>query len=53
MTEHDDSLEIGIAAGMDVPMAMAISSRDEPPKPSGCSLVLAVVILIGTIWLLR
>ena len=39
MSDYDDSLEIGIAAGLDVPTAMVISERNddlEPPeRPTG------------------
>ena len=51
MSEHDDSLEIGIAAGLDIPTALVISECDEggsptPPasKPSGCAVMLIVIV---------
>ena len=34
MDEHDESLEVGIAAGLDVPTAMVLSERDDRP-PQG------------------
>ena len=41
MADHDESLEVGIAAGLDVPTAMVLSEQDEKPprrsSGSGCS----------------
>jgi hypothetical protein len=48
MTNHDESLEIGIAADLDVPTAMVISEHDdEPPKPAGkgCNWIVAAAII--------
>ena len=33
MSDHDESLEVGIAAGLDVATAMVISERDNPKQP--------------------
>ncbi len=56
MTEHDESLEVGIAAGLDVPTAMVVSERveDRLNKPSGkgynwAVFVVAVLGLIAMI----
>ena len=49
MSEHDESLEIGIAAGLDIPTAMVISEEKPPRKPSGC---LVVIVLVGLVALL-
>ena len=56
MEEHDESLEVGIAAGLDVPTAMVISERDDKP-PKGCSQAAVIVLVvvgavIGLLWLL-
>jgi hypothetical protein len=32
MAKHDDSLEVGLAAGLDVPTAIVLSEDDEPPQ---------------------
>jgi hypothetical protein len=53
MTDHDESLEIGIAAGLDIPSAMIISEQEkEPHKPTGkgCSPTV-LAILVGLIFL--
>ncbi|HEY4761588.1 MAG TPA: hypothetical protein VIH42_13485 [Thermoguttaceae bacterium] len=48
MTDHDESLEIGIASGLDVPTAMVISEQgDKPPKPTGKGCYRMVAVLIG------
>jgi len=46
MSDYDETLEIGIAAGLDVPTAMAIAQQDdEPPRrPSGCLGCLLVLL---------
>lgn len=49
MTEHDEALELGIAAGLDVPTAMVVSRQagDRPPeKPSGKGYNWAVFVVI-------
>ncbi len=40
-----DDLEIGIAAGLDVPTAMVLSEDDKPPRQSGRGC--AWVLLLG------
>jgi len=57
MSDHDESLEVGLAAGMDAPTAMVISARDEKParrriRKSGCSpflIYLIAVMLVGMV----
>jgi hypothetical protein len=58
MTDYDESLEIGIAAGLDIPTAMVISEHDDddrpPRKGCGCgaaAMVTALVLLALTHWL--
>jgi hypothetical protein len=56
MAEHDESLEVGLAAGLDVPTAIAISEADKPRPRSGRAL--AWLLLVGSLvivalWLLR
>jgi hypothetical protein len=47
MAEHDESLEVGLAAGLDVPTALAISEADKPrPRPGRA---LAWLLLAGSI----
>ena len=45
----NDDLEVGIAAGLDVPTAIVISEDEKNPQPQGC---LMVVFLVVTTWLL-
>jgi restriction system protein len=47
-SDHDESLEVGLAAGMDIPTAMVVSSRQNrlPSANTGCSLVLVYIILV-------
>jgi hypothetical protein len=50
MGEFDESLEVGIAAGLDIPTAMVVSERDEPPHQSdgkGSTRGTAIAILFG------
>jgi hypothetical protein len=35
MRQHNESLEIGIAAGLDVPTAMVLSGRTDDQPPEG------------------
>ena len=54
MAEHDDSLEIGIAAGLDVPTALALSEQadDGPPrqpKEKNWNRVVVVVVIAGAV----
>ncbi len=55
MAEYDETLEIGIAAGLDVPTAMVVAQRDEKPprQPSGClgGLLLVVFPLVGMVFI--
>ena len=51
MSDHDESLEVGLAAGMDAPTAMVISARDGKParrriRKSGCSPFLPFLICL-------
>ena len=53
MTDHDESLEVGIAAGLDIPTAMVLSSQDESPtRNTGCALVfvLAILMSVTSLW---
>jgi len=50
MSEHDESLEMGIAAGLDVPTAMVISKRpDERPTGKCYSRVVLAVVIVGVL----
>jgi hypothetical protein len=57
MTDHDESLEISIDGGLDIPTAMVISEHDDNGGPrwgSGCGVAAMVIplILLGlTQWL--
>ena len=33
MAEHDESLEVGIAAGLDIPTALVLSGQADPEHP--------------------
>jgi hypothetical protein len=61
---HDESLEVGIAAGLDVPTAMVISERDDEPAkqpPSaknpktvvGWGTLIGIALVVVLWWLLR
>jgi hypothetical protein len=43
-----DDLEVGIAAGLDVPTAIVTSQDDKPPQPQGC---LTVIFVVAIVWL--
>jgi hypothetical protein len=47
----DDDLEIGIAAGLDVPTAIVLSEQGEDPpppeKPRGCLAVIVLAVLLA------
>jgi hypothetical protein len=53
MTKRDESLEIGMAAGLDIPTAMVISERnddEEPPRRptgKGCGGIAAIAVIAG------
>jgi hypothetical protein len=53
----DDDLEVGIAAGLDVPTAIALAADDKPQPPRkgrGCGvLAVAVPAVMALWWLLR
>jgi hypothetical protein len=52
MTEHDDSLEVGVAAGMDIPTAMVMSAHDKLPRQTrgiGCSPFLVLAVIAGLV----
>jgi len=62
MGDHDESLEIGIAAGLDIPTAMVISHQDDDDgcpkrsskKPAGClsiAIIAAIVAVVLFYWL--
>ena len=47
MTEYDETLEIGLAAGLDVPTAMVISEEPREPKnKSKASYAVAVIAVL-------
>jgi hypothetical protein len=51
-----DELEMHIAAGTDVPTAMAAVERDEPPQQGGTvsvviGFVVALLFVLGWLWL--
>ncbi len=51
--EMNDDLEIGLAAGMDVPTAM-ISSEQEPPRKSGCGFFsMMMLVMLGLFFILK
>lgn len=59
MAEHDESLEIGLAAGLDVPTAMVLSEVDDrpPPEPqkkskAGYAMAIIVGLIALTLYLL-
>jgi hypothetical protein len=45
----DDDLEIGIAAGLDVPTALAIED-DKPQSGRGCAWVLVGSLALLVVW---
>jgi hypothetical protein len=45
----NDDLEVGIAAGLDVPTAIVISEDEKKPQPQGC---LTVIVFVAMAWLL-
>ena len=54
MSQYDESLELGIAAGLNVPTAMVISERsdDQPPKEPrgrGCGQAVLVAVIAGAV----
>jgi hypothetical protein len=42
----DDDLEVGIAAGLDVPTAIVISEDEKKPQPQGCLVVILFVAML-------
>ncbi len=44
----DETLLTGLAAGLDVPTAMAIA-EDEQPQTSGCLAVVVVALVLGVV----
>jgi len=55
MDDFNDDLEVGIAAGLDVPTALALSDSEPPrPKGGGCGWGLLIgVALVVLMTLLR
>jgi hypothetical protein len=50
MTGHEESMEIGIAAGLDIPTAMVISERGEKlPTGKVCNRTMTIAIMAGLI----
>ncbi len=53
MAKHDDSLEVGLAAGLDIPTALVISAREDgerPRKGCGCGTVAALLVVGFLLW---
>jgi hypothetical protein len=48
MDPRDDELLIHLAAGTDLPTALAATSGDEPPPNTGCLTI--VVMAVAVIW---
>jgi hypothetical protein len=46
----DDDLEVGIAAGLDVPTAIVISEDKKKPQPQGCLTAIFVVAMAWLAW---
>jgi hypothetical protein len=47
----DDDLEVGIAAGLDVPTAIVISEEEKKkPQPQGCLIVILFVAIAWLLW---
>ncbi len=61
MPEHDDSLEVNLAAGLDIPTALVLSDRtdvEQPTKEKGWGRLVAVALIAGAVavaivWLRR
>ena len=50
----DDDLEVGLAAGLDVPTAIVLSEENPPPRSgSGCVLLLGSLGVLVLWWLGR
>jgi len=52
MSNHDESLEIGIAAGLDVPTAMVISEQtdvEQPTNEKSWSRAVVVAVVVGMV----
>jgi hypothetical protein len=47
-----DDLEIGIAAGLDVPTAIVLSEDDKPKSGRGCAWLLGclAVLVVSVLW---
>jgi hypothetical protein len=49
-----DDLEVGLAAGLDVPTAIVLSEDDKPKSGRGCAwLLLLGSVAVLVFWLLR
>ena len=53
MMSHDESLELGITAGLNVPTALVISKRPDhqSPQKAGCNRAALVGIIAGLVGL--
>ena len=54
MSNYDESLEIGMAAGLDPATALVISENDEnksptPPSPGGCGCVVVLLLVSASL----
>jgi hypothetical protein len=45
-----DDLEIGIAAGLDVPTAIVLSEDDKPQSGRGCAWVVLGSVAVSVVW---
>ena len=52
MNNHDDSLEVGIAAGLDIPTALVLSNQadiEQPPKGNSWGRFVVAVLIAGAV----
>ena len=53
--DHDDSLEVGLAAGLDIPTAMVLSEVKEPRPPKSNQragfLIIVVLTILAALWI--
>ena len=52
MSDHNESLEIGIAAGLDVPTALVLSEQtdvEQPTKENSWNRVVVIAVIAGAV----
>ncbi len=52
MDNHDDSLGVGITAGLDIPTALVLSDQadaEQPPKGNSWGQLVAVALIAGAV----